>query len=73
MKYYYIKHKDHGPIRVTGNGGFTIGQWDGWLHGIMDITIFPNKKLAKDNIKVLKKYKSTEEQNKFVLVKVKRN
>lgn len=69
-QYWYIKHREHGPLRIT-NGGFTTGEWDGWCHGIHDITRFPTKKLAADNLKVLRQLKTIKEQKNFVLVKVK--
>lgn len=68
-QYYYINHKDHGPLRITGGGGFTCGKWEGLLHGIMDLTLFPSKNLARKNLVSIRKYKTLNEKKKFSLVK----
>ncbi len=68
--YWYIKYKGN-PIRVERGGGFSIGgEWDGWLHGIHDVTRFLQKSHAVDNIKLLRQHKSKDDQKKFKLVKV---
>jgi hypothetical protein len=67
--YWYIKHKLHGALRVTPNS-YTIGEWDGWCGGITDITIFPNRDLAMDNIKALRRWLTEKQKKNFVLVKV---
>jgi len=42
-KYWYIRHKDYGPLKVCGGGSFTCGKWEGFLNEITDVTIFPKK------------------------------
>lgn len=68
-KYWYIKYKGQ-PIKIDRHGGFSIGEWDGWLCGIGDVTRFPRKQYAVDNLKILRQHKTVEEQKRFKLVKV---
>jgi hypothetical protein len=68
-KYWYIKY-DGNAIKVDRGGGFSIGEWDGWLCGIHDVTRFLQKRHALDNLKILRKHKTPQEQRKFKLVKV---
>lgn len=65
-RYWYIKYKGQ-PIKVERDGGFSIGEWDGWMCGIGDVTRFPQKRFAVDNLKLLRKYRTG---NDFKLVKV---
>jgi len=60
------------PIKITPSikgCGFTIPAWEGWAEGIMDVTMFATKKLAKSALKFLRDNKRREEQQKFRLVR----
>ena len=69
-RYCYIKYKGQ-PIKVERDGGFSIGEWDGWMCGIGDVTRFPQKRYAVDNLKVLRRMRGGETNKDFKLVKVK--
>ncbi len=68
-RYWYIKYEGR-AIKVERGGGFSLGEWDGWLCGIHDVTRFLQKKHALDNLKILRQYRTEVEQRKFKLVKV---
>jgi hypothetical protein len=68
-KYWYIKYEGR-AIKVERGGGFSLGEWDGWLCGIHDVTRFLQKRHAIDNLKMLRQHKTKDEGKKFKLVKV---
>jgi hypothetical protein len=70
FRYWYLKYKGK-PIKMGKDGGFSIGEWEGWMCGITDITRFPQKRYALANLKILRHFRTEDAKRDFTLVKVK--
>jgi hypothetical protein len=72
--FWYIKFfndkRNWVPVRVCGGGGFEIPGWTYWMAGIFDVTRFPKKQYALDNLKILRESRTKKYGKRFKLVRV---